>query len=447
MSKINNVQVKIIAGNSVQMYGSAPFSTTDRQDACHVRGKAKNGQDVDLLLPPGLISRHLMILGSVGTGKTNAFYSLMNYIKPRLKSEDVMIVFDTKGDFLKYYHPKRDAVISVRDIVDYPDVTRWNLFSELDLAESFDDEAMEISKMLFDDAIKRNSSNPFFPKAASELLAALLQAIRNREKISGLQGTNHYLAHILRTLSITEFYQFLEASINNKGVLSYISSNAKAQAEGVFAELKQTALPLLVGNFAEKKADFSVRKFVRNKGGRALFIEYDLGLGNTLTPLYKLLYDLAIKESLCRDRSLGNVYFIVDEFSLLPRLKHIADGINFGRSLGAKFILGLQSVSQMYEEYGEHQARSILSGLSTLLSFRLNDHVSREYVSSYLGENLKQYSYQSQVQARGTVEAPLQRGRVVEEWVIQRLQPGEAIIAFPEKPPFVFRFPLTEPVF
>jgi len=30
------------------------------------------------------------------------------------------------------------------------------------------------------------------------------------------------------------------------------------------------------------------------------------------------------------------VYFIFDEFALLPQLSHIADGINFGRSLGLK---------------------------------------------------------------------------------------------------------------
>ena len=32
-----------------------------------------------------------------------------------------------------------------------------------------------------------------------------------------------------------------------------------------------------------------MRNIVRNKGGRFVFIEYDLGIGNTLSPIYSLL--------------------------------------------------------------------------------------------------------------------------------------------------------------
>ena len=76
---------------------------------------------------------------------------------------------------------------------------------------------------------------------------------------------------------------------------------------------------LLIGKFKEA-GDFSIRSFVRNKGGKILFIEYDLGVGSVLTPVYKALFDLAIKETLGRARSEGNVYFVIDEFSLLPHL-------------------------------------------------------------------------------------------------------------------------------
>ena len=75
-----------------------------------------------------------------------------------------------------------------------------------------------------------------------------------------------------------------------------------------------------------------MRQIVRRKGGKVVFIEYDTGIGNMLTPIYKLLIDLAIKEALCRKNNEGNVYFILDEFRLLPHLEHIDNGVNFGRS-------------------------------------------------------------------------------------------------------------------
>ena len=48
------------------------------------------------------------------------------------------------------------------------------------------------------------------------------------------------------------------------------------------------------GKFAEA-GTFSIREFVRNKGGKFLFIEYDFSQGHVLTPIYKVMIDMAIK--------------------------------------------------------------------------------------------------------------------------------------------------------
>ena len=79
---------------------------------------------------------------------------------------------------------------------------------------------------------------------------------------------------------------------------------------------------IFVGSFAKQGA-FSIRNFIRNKGARTLFVEYDLSIGSTLTPVYRLLFDLALKEAIGRTKSEGNVYFVFDEFKLLPNLRHI----------------------------------------------------------------------------------------------------------------------------
>ena len=79
-----------------------------------------------------------------------------------------------------------------------------------------------------------------------------------------------------------------------------------------------------------------MRKSIRGKGNLKIFIEYDLTVGETLTPMYRLLIDLALKEALGRSHSAGDVYMIIDEFKLLPKLQHIDDALNFGRSLGIK---------------------------------------------------------------------------------------------------------------
>ena len=227
-----------------------------------------------------------------------------------------------------------------------------------------------------------------------------------------------------------------------RALTSYISEDGSPQTQGVLSELQQVCRDAFIGNFAEA-GTLSIRDLVRNKGGKTIFIEYDLSVGKTLAPVYSLLFDLAIKEALGRKRSTGNVYFITDEFRLLPYLQHIDDAVNFGRSLGVKFMVGLQNVEQVYDSYGEERARSILSGFQSLFAFRLNDAASREHVQGFFGKNRKVEAYIPMVQTKGMVEET-REGQVVEDWDILHLKTGQAIVGLLEREPFLFQFDLYE---
>ena len=112
-----------------------------------------------------------------------------------------------------------------------------------------------------------------------------------------------------------------------------------------------------------------------------------------LSPIYSLMFDIAIKEAIGRDRSPGKVFFVTDEFRLLPNLTHIDDAVNFGRSLGVKFLIGIQNVEQIYENYGEERARSIMSGFLTTFAFRVTDYRSRQHIQDFFGTNRKKDSF------------------------------------------------------
>jgi type IV secretory pathway TraG/TraD family ATPase VirD4 len=223
-----------------------------------------------------------------------------------------------------------------------------------------------------------------------------------------------------------------------KAMVSYISDDRSPQTQGVMSELQQLSREIFLGNF-KKHGSLSMRNLVRSKGGKFVFIEYDIGIGAMLSPIYSLLFDMAIKEALCRKKSEGNVYFIVDEFKLIPNLQHIDDAVNFGRSLGVKFMIGIQNVEQVYECYGEQRARSIMSGFLTSVTFRVNDASSKKYIKDLHGENRKKEIYMSSVQTRGITEN-IREAYVVEDWDISNLGLGEAIIGLPGKPPFRFKF-------
>ena len=176
---------------------------------------------------------------------------------------------------------------------------------------------------------------------------------------------------------VDQLLTFLSFDDDARSVASYIDGRGE-QANGVLAEMYSIVRDIFTGIFAEH-GNFSIRNFVRNKGGKTLYVEYDLSIGQTLTPMYRLLFDLALKEALGRQRQEGNVYLILDEFRLLPHLQHIDDGVNFGRSLGVKVFAGVQNVEQLFETYKENRGRSILAGFSNLFLFHNDDPSTLKY--------------------------------------------------------------------
>ena len=48
------------------------------------------------------LSTHCLMLGSTGTGKTNAILHFVKQLKASMNSEDVMLVFDSKLDFVGF---------------------------------------------------------------------------------------------------------------------------------------------------------------------------------------------------------------------------------------------------------------------------------------------------------------------------------------------------------
>ena len=226
---------------------------------------------------------------------------------------------------------------------------------------------------------------------------------------------------------------------NTRAMVSYIADDQSAQTQGVLSEMQQAVREMFLGNF-RKAGTLSLRQLVRAKGGRCIFIEYDLGIGSMLSPIYSLMFDLAIKEALSRKKSAGNVYFITDEFSLLPSLHHVDDAVNFGRSLGIKFLIGFQNIEQIIDIYGEARARSLLSGFLTGIFFRCNDAGSVRYIQEMFRRQPQKGDLHVLRPGPGHRGAGPGTPTWWEDWDIARLGLGDAIVGLPGAEPFRFHF-------
>lgn len=389
------------------------------------------GDDYNIPLTQDVLSKHILFSGSIGSGKTTAINGVIKTIVSAMTRNDVMVVFDAKGDFKKeFYRPGIDQILSCTG----DSTTIWNIFKEIELdgLANVELNLMELVNSFFDEKIRRSHS-PFFPMAAKDVLYGIMMYILRKTSIA--DRTNEELYLYLRDASLEDVISSFSEMDDLRGLLDYIysESGATEQSQGVYSELRTVANELLIGNF-KKTGDFSIRSFVRNKGGRILFVEYDLGIGSVLTPVYKALFDLAIKETLSRKHTNGNVYFVIDEFSLLPHLYHISDGVNFGRSLGAKFIVAIQNCQQIVEAYGRQNAYSILSAFGTVVSFRNTDLSTIEFIQNHYGTARTRISYSNRDYRSGGSDS-LVTGKVIEDWEILSLSRGEAIISIADYSP------------
>ncbi len=401
---------------------------------CAIRGQDASGKPANFPFSDDLLSKHLLFIGGIGMGKTNGIFQILSQLRNNMTSNDVMVVFDTKGDFYDTFYRQGDIVISNDEKATGPrEKDYWNIFEEINAGINTEEEIVEIARALFFERSNK-SSQPFFPNAARDLFSGIMLHFH---RMGGVKN-NAVLRSFLDQTPSAEIRAILQQHQDLKAMTSYISDDRSPQTQGVISELQQHLREIFIGNF-RIEGSLSIRQAIRAKQGRMVFVEYDLGIGGMLTPIYQLMLDMAIKDALSRKKSDGNVWFIIDEFRLIPNLHHIDDGINFGRSMGAKFIIGVQNIEQVFHAYGEAQAHSILSGLLTTIAFRVNDAATRKFIQELLGKNRKKEVFMSSVSSRGIVEQ-IREANVAEDWDIANMRVGEAIINTPGYEPFLFRF-------
>ena len=388
------------------------------------------------------LDKHTMLVGSTGCGKTTLMNTIVEQLQDSMTKNDVMIIFDSKGDFYSKFGHKSGSCVIGNSKQYYPKSARWNIFREI-VADGWDDQqvvvnAQEICKDLFAERDKR-TNNPFFPNAARDLLASILIFLvrtgRDDKVFRKEYFYNDKLKLVLDTSSQEVILDYLSFDPDLRSVASYIQGGGN-QADGVLAEMYSIARDVLNGVFAEHGM-FSIREFVRNKGGKTLFVEYDLTIGQTLTPVYRLLFDLALKEAMGRQSEEGNVYLICDEFRLIPHLQHIDDGVNFGRSLGVKVFAGLQSIEQLFEIYQESRGRNIAAGFSNLFMFHTDDPSTLKYLAERSGRNVVMDEY---INLKAETDEDKREGHVVEDYDLVSMMPGDAIVKLAFSEPFCFHF-------
>lgn len=66
------------------------------------------GRKAEFSLNNDTLSKHMMLVGGTGCGKSNLFYTIVNQLQKQMTTNDVMIIFDSKGDFASKFYSAGD---------------------------------------------------------------------------------------------------------------------------------------------------------------------------------------------------------------------------------------------------------------------------------------------------------------------------------------------------
>lgn len=316
-------------------------------------------------------TRHFLIWGSVGAGKTQTMLRLM---LSALARGDKILVLDTKGDMTAGL-PNDPALVAPQDTRSFV----WDVAADCRVKQ----DARELAARFIP-----ASPDPMWSDAAREIFVAC---------VATLQATKgaDWTWPDLRTAAIADAQTlFAMAKKNHPEAMRLLEDPSSRTAQSVLATFQ--AHMNVVSALADAWPDsvnapkFSVRDWLHMEApARPIILQRDARypeLSNAwISGLLGLLASSVGSPSLAESKS-RRVWLFLDEFPQLPRMPDFTTFLDVGRSKGVIVVLGAQDIAQIRAIYGRERADSWIGMVGTQIITRLNPGRGAEEASLMIGE-------------------------------------------------------------
>jgi DNA polymerase III delta prime subunit len=310
-------------------------------------------------------SKHLLLLGGSGSGKTQTIVSLLQDIFNR-RPEDKVIVFDVKGDYTSWFcDPDKSVFLSPGD----------GRTPEWCIGRDIQKNAMDpvLNALILEDG----TQDPVWPLSAKAALRAVLTWLLEKDLAFTLSDLQAALNPETIRLAVQKYdsnlYDTLkdEASEMSRSVLFTLNSMVQG-----------------VGNLSGPNSKFSVKDFLLWSKKTRLFLKRPPGGEDGFSLSARLLVAcvLAHVMSLPDDPN-RRIWLILDELAILRSFPLVLEAVERGRSKGLCVVAGVQDWGSM-EKYYDKTARSLYTSFASKVFLAMKDPDSAEYYSKGMGEIL-----------------------------------------------------------
>lgn len=324
--------------------------------------------------------QHLLVHGTVGTGKSQLIMKIMDALRLR---GDRVIVYDKGCSFIPHYYQKDfDVVLNPFD----SRCPNWDMWLEAPRDSDFENMAESLIPM-------HGESDPFWVNAARTVFSSVASTMRADKDRS--------LEKLLKLLLTGEF-SHLEEYLRGTPAATLVSGKIEKTAISIRSVITTylKSLQSLTGLAEKDLSPFSIRDYILDEHRKGwLFISSNGESHKALKPLMSMWLAMASLTllSLNPDRN-RRIWFICDELPSLHKLPLLGETIAEVRKFGGCFLLGMQSFSQLTKVYGQPGAKEIFDLLNTRFFFRSPSADMARLVASELGEeeieeSRENYSY------------------------------------------------------
>jgi type IV secretion system protein VirD4 len=329
--------------------------------------------------------RGTLVIGAPGSGKT--YSTIDRLIESAMQQGFPILLYDKKGDQMRLHAPLA-ARYGYQVRVFAPGEPFSGVINPLDYLRDARDGVMagEIGKVINRNAREGDGgrSDEFFTKAGDLLAKALLQLVKGSRypdmamlyAVLRLPNLVHRIDHAVQSKQLdewvaTSFVQFLSAKDAEKTISGILTT-----AAGTFSSFIQADL---------LRAFIGKSTIPTRLAGREIVVfKLDDERRSVVGPLLAAAIHLMIVGNLSTPRQ-DPLIISLDELPSI-KLDRLPQWINEYRSNGACFILGIQSLEQLYDIYGDKMGAAIASACSTHVLFNPGSYKTAEDYSKRYGE-------------------------------------------------------------
>ena len=312
-------------------------------------------------------TKHILITGTTGSGKSVCMMELMDHIRRR---QEKAIVYDDSGTFIQYYYDKnRDVILNPLDVR----CPAWNIWQEADDLAGF--EAIASSLM----PIHLAGNEPFWINSARAVFATLAEKLRTSK-----ETTTQALLQPIFSGDLKLLNKLLRGTV----VETLVSEAVDKMALSIKSTLVTYCKALMYLKAEENEPLFSIKRWLQHDDGNSwMFIASNTEKLEALKPLISVWLDLAARSILSLQPSYKRrIWLLIDELASLHQLNSLPLLLAQSRKFGGCVVTTFQDIHQLRAIYGKDESEAMLSMYNTNLCYRAKSPDTARWMSRLTGQ-------------------------------------------------------------